>query len=85
MAKRITEHVLYVSFPLDRSTMQEETRKVEKVVGKGMGGAGSGFGQRDVEFYYGNRRQERDAAAERAKAAGYAVHTVRLLITIDHY
>ena len=69
------EYVLYVSFPLNVETMIADTKKVEKIVGKDMGGAGAGFGMRDVEFYYGGNRLMRDAAAARAKAAGYEVET----------
>jgi len=53
--------VVKVSFPFDIATYEAMTAAVEKVVGRKLSGAGTGFGARDVDWTYKSK-----AAAERA-------------------
>jgi hypothetical protein len=63
MAKKY--YMLYISFVVNNMKEWDDgakfTKRLEKVLGQSISGAGTGFGVRDIEFYYTNKKKA-DAA-----------------------
>jgi hypothetical protein len=79
-AKPKQYHVLLVSYPLDRYTWGSIDDRLEIVVKRGCTGAGTGFGQRDINWHFHQR-----PAAKAALRRGQALRHKGVDLSLDSY